>query len=151
LFVRDFGALLDRHLLLGVLEAPWVCRTEVDSGPGSDADFLEALQEITFYARSEVSRLTQAGAGNGILCEVQELLRTYRDIIGSITLAEQGERTWPSRINQAQNPSRFLSRFPILLWDLGSQSRRQSQSLGNPSRYPNGPPACFHLAYCFAR
>jgi hypothetical protein len=93
LFVRDFTALLDRHLLSGVLEAPWVCRTEVGSDPGSDADFLEALQEIMFYARSEVSRLTQAGAGNGILCEVQELLRTYREILASITLAEQGERT----------------------------------------------------------
>jgi hypothetical protein len=93
LFVRDFSALLDRHLISGVLEAPWVCRTEVDSSPESDADFLEALQEIMFYARSEVSRLTQAGADNGILCEVQELLRIYRDIIGSITLAEQGERT----------------------------------------------------------
>ena len=45
------------------------------------------------YAKSEVSRLTRVGADNGILCEVQALLRTYRDIIGSITLAEQGERT----------------------------------------------------------
>ena len=93
LFVRDFSALLDRHLLSGVLEAPWVCRTEVDSGPQSDADFLEALQEIIFYARSEVRRLTEVEAGNGILCDVQDLLHTYRDIIGSITLAEQGEST----------------------------------------------------------
>jgi hypothetical protein len=93
LFVRDFSALLDRHLLLGALEAPWVCRTEIRGDPDADDAFLAALQEIMAYARSEVSRLTRAGAGTGILCEVQALLRTYRDIVNSITLAEQGERT----------------------------------------------------------
>jgi hypothetical protein len=95
LFVRDFSALLNRHLLLGALEAPWVCRTDIDGDgdPHSDEAFLAALQEIMVYARSEVSRLSRAGADNGILCEVQALLRTYRDIISSITLAEQGERT----------------------------------------------------------
>jgi hypothetical protein len=93
LFVRDFSALLDRHLLLGALEAPWVCRTEIRGDPDADDAFLAALQEIMAYARSEVSRLTRAGAGTGILCEVQALLSTYRDIVNSITLAEQGERT----------------------------------------------------------
>ena len=93
LFVREFSALLDRHLLSGVLEAPWVSRTDSDGTSNCDETFLEALEEIMAYARSEVVRLTRAGAEDGILCEVQKLLRTYRDIINSISLAEQGERT----------------------------------------------------------
>jgi hypothetical protein len=92
LFVRDLTALLDRHLLLGVLEAPWVCRTEMDGDPECDEDFLEALQEVMAYARSEAIRMTRAHTDNGILCEMQSLLRTYRDIINSISLAERGER-----------------------------------------------------------
>ena len=93
LFVRDLTALLDRHMLAGLADAPWVCACDVDGDAGQDFLFLSALQELTAYAEAEAGRLQEgrarssSGAAStaGILHEVQEMLSTYRAIVTSIT------------------------------------------------------------------
>ena len=93
LFVRDLTVLLDRHMLAGLTEAPWVCPCDVDGDGVQDGLFLDALQELTAYAEAEAARLQQACAhsssavrsGGGILHEAQEVLSTYRGIVTSIT------------------------------------------------------------------
>jgi hypothetical protein len=88
-FARDMEALLDRHLLSGLLAAPWVCtsdRTSVD-----DIAFFAALQELVGYAFEEAVRVRKRGLifnqwqsiparpSLGILQEMQALLRKYRE------------------------------------------------------------------------
>ena len=88
-FVRDMEALLDRHLLSGLLAAPWVCtsdRTSID-----DIAFFAALQELVGYAFEEAVRVRKRGIifnqwqsiparpSLGILQEVQALLKKYRE------------------------------------------------------------------------
>jgi hypothetical protein len=93
LFVRDLTALLDRHMLAGLAEAPWVCAGDVHGDARQDGIFLSALQELTAYAEAEARRLQQGrahsasgvGSTGGILHEAQELLSTYRAIVTSIT------------------------------------------------------------------
>jgi hypothetical protein len=93
LFVRDLTALLDRHMLAGLAEAPWVCAGDVHGDARQDGSFLSALQELTAYAEAEARRLQQGrahsasgvGSTGGILHEAQELLSTYRAIVTSIT------------------------------------------------------------------
>lgn len=93
LFARDLVSLLDRHLLVGLIDAPWVSLSHhkwlhlSHRKADSDQSFLSALQELTAYAAAEVARLQQARAASvapGILFEVQELIATYRAIITSI-------------------------------------------------------------------
>ena len=104
-FTREFLSLLDRHLLAGLLEAPWI------GIPGSktatDDLFLGALQELTAYAAAEAARLKQAQESvlthfasaqesdlcGGILQDMQELLATYRAIITSISEPEDAHPT----------------------------------------------------------
>lgn len=97
LFAQDLVALLDRHLLAGLLEAPWVCSSVTDGKTDNDHLFLSALQELTAYAAAEASRLEQAREKSapvsglqernppGILGEMQELLATYRTIVTSMS------------------------------------------------------------------
>lgn len=100
LFADELTALLDRHLLAGLLDAPWVCAAKADRAPwtcppiGSwsaahDRQFISALQELTAYAAAEAGRLSgMTAARGGILSEVQTLLANYRTVIASET--EQG-------------------------------------------------------------
>jgi hypothetical protein len=101
-FAREFTSLLHRHLLAGLIEAPWI------GIPGSNTTtddlFLSALQELTAYAAGEAARLKQAkesvlthfasrqerDAHHGILQEMQELIATYRAIVTSISEPEDG-------------------------------------------------------------
>jgi hypothetical protein len=94
LFISDLIALLDRHLLTGLVEAPWICTSEFDGGAAHDQLFLSALQELTAYAAAEATRLElnnpsrpssrDRNARNSILYEMQELLGTYQAIVTSI-------------------------------------------------------------------
>jgi hypothetical protein len=106
LFADELASLLDRHLLAGLLEAPWVCLSDMKRNTANDHLFLSALQELTAYAAAEATRLKQARErlpawflslqekdARGILDEMQELLATYRAIITSITEEEHGDAT----------------------------------------------------------
>jgi hypothetical protein len=87
-FAREIEALLDRHLLSGLLAAPWVCTT--DRTTVDDLAFFAALQELVGYAFEEAVRVRKRGVifsqweeiparpSLGILQEVQELLTRYR-------------------------------------------------------------------------
>jgi hypothetical protein len=105
LFASDLVSLLDRHLLSGLIEAPWICISERDGSTDNDHLFLSALQELTAYAAAEATRLQQAREMSarfsslqerdapGILGEMQELLATYRAIVTSISEEEHGDAT----------------------------------------------------------
>lgn len=91
LFASDLLSLLDRHLLAGLIEAPWICLS-----PGikdNDHLFLSAVQELTAYAVAEAGRIKNAPelTSRGILVEMQELLGSYRAIVTSISQAEHGD------------------------------------------------------------
>ncbi len=103
-FAKEFVSLLDRHLLSGLIEAPWVGIPDRDVNPANDHLFLSALQELTVYAAAEASRLKQARErvlasvsglpetdARGILHEMQELLATYRAIVTSMSEPEDGD------------------------------------------------------------
>ena len=91
LFVKDLSMLLDRHMLAGLIDAPWVCPCDGEGDAEQDGFFLSALQELTAYSAAEAARLEQAhggvGTAGGILHEAQNLLSTYRAIVTSITEA----------------------------------------------------------------
>jgi hypothetical protein len=93
---QDFGAemeaLLDRHILTGLLAAPWVRQAWAQIG--DDDRFFAALEELVAYAYGEATRVSKRGlplfgrwrdvperSPNGILEEVQRLLFKYRKLI----------------------------------------------------------------------
>jgi hypothetical protein len=91
-FKKDMEELLDRHILSGLLAAPWV--REPFSQFGDDDRFLAALQELVAYAYGESARVRQrrlvlfrkwrnipARSPDGILDEMQTLLAKYRNLI----------------------------------------------------------------------
>ena len=87
-FQQEIELLLERHLLSGLIEAPWV-RT---NDPKSDDDdrFFAGLQELMAYAFEESVRIKKKDglfprwheipvrSSRGILQEVQSLLQKYR-------------------------------------------------------------------------
>jgi hypothetical protein len=97
-FAKELVDLLDRHLLAGLVDAPWVGIPDSQTNQANDHLFLAALQELTAYAAAEAVRLRQARgslrwrasgidktAKCGILGEMQDLLSTYRTIVTSIS------------------------------------------------------------------
>jgi hypothetical protein len=90
-FEAELALLLDRHLLSGLIDAPWV-RTK-ERATADDQAFLAALQELVAYAFEEAVRIKQGGVfrprwreipakkSNGILQEIQALLGMYRNAI----------------------------------------------------------------------
>jgi hypothetical protein len=101
LLASDLVSLLDRHLLAGLIEAPWVSTSNAE-GTAYDRLFLSALQELTAYAAAEATRLKGTARLSswqdkeppaGILNEMQELLSTYRAIVTSISEKEHGDVT----------------------------------------------------------
>jgi hypothetical protein len=100
-FESDMQSLLDRHLLAGLVDAPWV-RTD-DPKTSDDERFFSALQELVAYAFDEATRIRGKGPRRifrnwqpprGILQEVQVLLRTYRtELLGEARVAQRGERS----------------------------------------------------------
>jgi hypothetical protein len=100
-FQEGMEALLERHLLNGLIDAPWV-RTE---DPESDDDdrFFAALQELVAYAFEESVRIKKKGrlfprwheiaarSSGGILQDVQSLLQKYRsELVKQSRVLEQG-------------------------------------------------------------
>ena len=91
-FRGEMEALLKRHILTGLLAAPWI--RESWAQIGDDDKFFAALQELVAYAYGESARVKQrrlllfgtwrdipARAPNGILEEVQGLLWKYRKLL----------------------------------------------------------------------
>jgi hypothetical protein len=91
-FKDDMEELLERHILKGLLTAPWV--RESSAQIGDDDRFFAALQELVAYAYGESARVRQhrvlwfgtwrdipARSPNGILEEMQILLSKYRRLL----------------------------------------------------------------------
>jgi hypothetical protein len=98
----EMHALLDRHLLSGLVAAPWV-RPERPERAG-DKRFFEALQELVEYVFEESARVKKAAngssrsrataAGGGILQEMQSILGKYRtEVLKQSRLSDKGDRT----------------------------------------------------------
>lgn len=88
-FEEDMQSLLDRHLLAGLINAPWV--GTVDAQNADDMKFFSALQELVAYVFEESVRVKSisgflfsrwhdipARSCQGILHEMQSLLKRYR-------------------------------------------------------------------------
>jgi hypothetical protein len=104
-FEEETLALLDRHLLAGLVSAPWV-RSE-DAESVDDTKFFSALQELVAYVFQESARLKKTSgnlfskwhelpvrSSSGILYEMQSLLTKYRtEVIRQSCLHEHGGRT----------------------------------------------------------
>ena len=103
-FRLEMEALLKRHILTGLLVAPWV--RESWAQMGDDDRFFGALQELVAYAYGESARVKDrrfllfgmyrdipARSPNGILEEMQSLLSEYRQVIERESrLFDQGGR-----------------------------------------------------------
>jgi hypothetical protein len=100
-FQEEMEALLGRHVLSGLVDAPWV-RTD-DPESSEDDAFFAALQELVAYAFEESVRIKKKGllfagwrqiparSSRGILQEVQSLFQTYRgELVRQSRLLEQG-------------------------------------------------------------
>jgi hypothetical protein len=94
--------LLERHVLKGLVAAPWVRTDSLESG--DDEGFFAALQELVAYAFEESVRIKKKGrlfarwheipvrSSRGILDEVQSLLQKYRgELARQSRLVEQGD------------------------------------------------------------
>jgi hypothetical protein len=104
-FENDMQGLLDRHLLSGLIDAPWV-RSD-DAETADDLRFLSALQELVAYAFDESQRLRKRSRSllsrrkepsdastQGILFEMQSLLNTYRtEVVRQSDLLDKEART----------------------------------------------------------
>ena len=85
-FVADVEALLERHLLQGILEVSWIHPATGEMA--DDTQFFSALQELMAYAFEEYARLEKERRNQwwrrgtsdrpGILEEMQALLQHYR-------------------------------------------------------------------------
>jgi hypothetical protein len=104
-FEKDMQSLLDRHLLAGLVDAPWV-RTE-DAESDDDMQFFSALQELIAYVFEESVRVKNklrirpsrrheipGTSSAGILHEMQSLLKTYRsEVARQSRMLDEGSRT----------------------------------------------------------
>jgi hypothetical protein len=105
-FQQEIEGILDKHLLGGLINAPWVRTAEPTSF--SDYAFYSALQELVAYALDEASRVraeerdyllrarqqNRAPSSLGILEEVQLLLNKYRhEVANRARLLEHGARS----------------------------------------------------------
>jgi hypothetical protein len=99
-FQEEMQALLERHVLNGLVEAPWV-RTD-DPTSDDDDGFFAALQELVAYAFEESVRIKKKRSlfprwqqipirsSGGILQEVQSLLQKYRsELVSQSRLLDQ--------------------------------------------------------------
>jgi hypothetical protein len=103
-FIAEFEHMLDEHMLLGLLEAPWVRSTPETQ---DDTNFFAALQELSAYAFEQAGariepaerkkllglfslmhekvRKTPALHQNGLLVQMQSLLNKYRSEMKRLT------------------------------------------------------------------
>jgi hypothetical protein len=100
---QEIADLLDRHLLTGLVDAPWV-RTD-EPASGDDNRFFAALQELVAYAFEEAVRIGEGNVSRrrwpdiparpscGILQDVQSLLGKYcMAVTTQSRLLDQGGR-----------------------------------------------------------
>jgi hypothetical protein len=101
---EDVESLLDRHLLAGLVDAPWVRTSDVESA--DDMTFFSALQELVAYAFEESVRVKKnsgtlfsrwheipARSSHGILHEMQALLEKYRsEVVRQSRMLDNGGR-----------------------------------------------------------
>jgi hypothetical protein len=103
-FQEEMEALLERHVLNGLVDAPWVRADDPESDDDDDG-FFAALQELVAYAFEESVRIKKKGrlfpgwheipakSSRGILQEVQSLLQKYRsELVRQSRLLDQGDR-----------------------------------------------------------
>ena len=102
-FAEEVESLLHRHLLGGLLNAPWVQSDDAESA--DDMSFFSALQELVAYALEEsvrikemsgilLSRSRDSKSSGGILYEMQSLLKKYRsELVRQSDLLDKGART----------------------------------------------------------
>jgi len=104
-FEEDMQSLLDRHLLAGLVDAPWVRTGDAESA--GDMKFFSALQELVAVVFEESVRVKKkssilfsrwheipARSSRGILHEMQSLLKKYRaEIVRQSRLLDKGDRT----------------------------------------------------------
>jgi hypothetical protein len=104
-FEEDMQSMLDRHLLAGLVKAPWV--RSGDAETADDMQFFSALQELVAYVFEESVRVTKksgilfsrwheipARSSQGILHEMQSLLQKYRtEVVRQSHLHDKGGRT----------------------------------------------------------
>jgi hypothetical protein len=64
LFTRDLVALLDRHLLTGLIEAPWIAHPDDDDSTVYDEHFMSALQELLSTYRAIVTSIPEEAHGD---------------------------------------------------------------------------------------
>jgi hypothetical protein len=101
-FQDEMEALLERHVLNGLVDAAWVWTDDPES---DDDEFFAALQELVAYAFEESVRIKKKGrlfpswheipvrSSRGILQEVQSLLQKYRsELVRQSRLLDQGGR-----------------------------------------------------------
>ena len=131
-FEQEMGDLLDRHLLAGLLDAPWV-RCDDDPSSRDDNLFFAALQELVAYAFEEAVRVREgpfwkrtwrdvpARSSRGILQEFQTLLqRCHHDMTES-----RLSTTVPDMMIHASQP--------------GSQPLDIPETIPNPAVIPAKP------------
>ena len=104
-FEEDMQSMLDRHLLAGLVDAPWVRSGDAESA--DDMQFFSALQELVAYVFEESVRVTKksgilfsrwheirARSSQGILHEMQSLLQKYRtEVLRQSRLHDKGGHT----------------------------------------------------------
>jgi hypothetical protein len=104
-FEEEMQSLLDRHLLAGLVNAPWVRTSTAERG--GDMKFSSALQELVAYVFEESVRVKKKSrilflrshdeptrSSRGILHEMQSLLQKYRtEVVRQSQLDEKGDRT----------------------------------------------------------
>jgi hypothetical protein len=104
-FEEDMQSLLNRHLLAGLVDAPWVRTGDAESA--DDLEFFSALQELVAYVFEESVRVKKkssilfsrwheipARSSRGILHEMQSFLKKYRtEIVRQCGLLDKGDRT----------------------------------------------------------
>jgi hypothetical protein len=101
-FEEEMRALLERHLLAGLVDAPWVKTDDAESA--DDNKFFSAIQELVAYACEEAVRIKErrriswgwrepANPSLSILQEMQSLLQKYRnELVRQSHLLDQGGR-----------------------------------------------------------
>ena len=104
-FQQEMETLLERHILNGLVDAPWVQTDDPESD--DDDKFFAALQELVAYAFEETVRIKKkkshffqgwreisARSSPGILQEVQSLLQKYRsELVRQSCLLDQEGHT----------------------------------------------------------
>ena len=72
-FIREYVQLLDKHCVLGMLDAPWIYDSASGEEPDTDAH-LAAVRRCTDIWMSDFERANRTGKKEGLSFEVQSLL-----------------------------------------------------------------------------